>query len=255
MVADNMQATKQYCDNYCVSEPLGCVESKTDFESLYNFNHEKTFAAEDNSTDYMEFDVDIIDVLKVKKLKMEVTVEYVEQNTTDGDTAYAFKPSALPLAVDYTISYLENNASRTIVNDYPSAITGEFSTIAFSSIPETTKVTIRISAPYMKSGNGWDDRSITEAVKNVTISNVSVEYQDNKYYFCSVDQVVLDPQTECKGGEIFLVDGASGYFKICKKMGSSKGLSRDMVHFTLKRAVKVAVNTEWNASRHMRNTH
>jgi hypothetical protein len=215
--SDDSMSTQRYCDDYCISpDTYGCRSANTGLQSVDASGEAHEFKwQEDDLSFSVTFNLEA--KLKLKSLSYEKTVE-IDSEIAESDFNLA------PFTMRYRLQYLDKNSEwQYLISNHAMSLKAGFERVTLSAIPDATKVKITFFHPALEKTGKYKNKSGKDYLKRLKLENFQVNYYDDKYYFCNIDQVILNVESECRGGKIYNMTGDSGVFKVCVQQAGIKG--------------------------------
>jgi len=214
-VNDDLKKAKEECDSYCVSAPYSCRSISTGYNKHIAESGQLryTFSASE-ANQSKEFVLNT----KLELQKISFTIKKYFQ---DNNSSY----NNIPVKMKYKISYMPQN-KNTYVNLTGATTLLLDSNISLISIPKivpSKKIKLTVYPPFMENKTDYQSVHIDDVLSKVEIGNFTVDYTDDNYYFCSLDQIILDPATQCADGKAYELTSDDGIFIVCKSDNKIQG--------------------------------
>ncbi len=212
---DDQVKAKKECDSFCESQSYGCRSADTGYEKNVAISQKAEFSFSGGVQESQDVSFALNNRLEVKDIQYSINIEYTDVNQTN--TGLYFKSSDASIYIRADIKYRQEGKSSYSHLSGPAVFKLDSSNvIKIPQMPSAQDIVITFYQPYMHRNGIFVDMNIEDIVSKVTVDNFKIEYTDNKYYFCSLDQVILDPTTQCLNGEAYELRDGSGSFIICK---------------------------------------
>lgn len=212
---DDQAKAKETCDSYCESQSYGCRSADTGFTKSVSINDTVVynFGSSNNNQASQTITIPINSALELKKINYTVTKSFPSEEKTQSDAATQAK-----IFMRINISYRPVGKTSFVALDGPSVFRLDSNQSVFSipQAPNAEEIRITFYTPYILRDGAYMESNIEDVLSSVTVDGVEVEYTDDKYYFCSLEQVVIDPTTQCMDGEAFELNSVEGSFIACK---------------------------------------
>lgn len=216
--SDDSLSVKRTCDEVCVTPPMGCLGADSGFEE------EETFPELDfrwDNTPYHPLHVFTIPVnpnLQMRRILFQIRV-FINANVHNWHDTFMAE-LRMPYRVDYTDV---DGFEHTLIQFHPYNLDQRIAEIAIGAIPHAKEVRITVYRPRTNETAPFPLDNIAFLYHTVNLSKFRVEYASDEYFFCSLNQIVTDPNTQCQGGEIYNASGSDGSFKVCVREEGIKG--------------------------------
>jgi len=214
---DDSLVVKNYCDELCVSPPLGCRGANSGEQANVLISGSATYSAGDSQATPVMFTLPINDKLRIDNIRF--TIRANKNNNVDW---HDFELS--PIKMRYGIEYTDTKGTdHTAVFNYPTDVDLNISVVTLGALPNAKEVRVTFYPPYLMLEGAYKDEHLSDYLQDVTVSDLQVKYISDQYYFCAKDQIVFDEATDCPDGKIYTTNGEDGSFKICVSETGIKG--------------------------------
>ena len=217
---DDQVKAREQCNSYCESQSYGCRSATTGFAKIVNSTQEVNFDySSQTQIQAKEIILSYNNKLEVKETGYSISVVFKENNESELNT------SSAKISMRIEMSYRqEDNGSFIQFNGATEyRLDSLISSVKIPQLPYAKELKIKFYAPTMKHSGKFIDMNINDVVNKVKIDSFRIEYTDDKYYFCSLDQVIIDPSTQCLDGEAFEMHGGGSTFIVCKSDSKIQG--------------------------------
>lgn len=217
---DNLVEAKAQCDSYCESQSYSCKSLDTGYDKNITSPLTVSFDFTTAYKDMTKQDVEVLinNNLEVKQITYEINLAY---NTDTNLTELIGRDATVENAqiyINVKVSYRQEGSLEYV--DFTGASLFEIAStsnkIIIPKLPRAEAVKLTFYKPTVKKDGIFMDVEESDIIKEVSAENISIEYSDNKYHFCSLQQLIIDPSTQCLGGESFEITSGAENFIVCK---------------------------------------
>lgn len=221
-INDDLKKAKEQCNSYCESPSYGCRAADTGFSTKDTFQKVVTFNSSNKTP--VEVVIPYNTKLDAKKLEYSVTKTYktslknaLNQELNTSDAVIDFKIEIMFKKIEGT-DYIQLNGPTSYRLDSNTSV------FSIPNLKGIESVKLKFYPPTLRHVGDFESVDIDDVLSELRVDEFEIEYTDNKYYFCSLDQVIIDPSTQCVNGKAYQMNGADGSsFIVCKADNKIQG--------------------------------
>jgi len=223
---DDLGRAKSECDSFCKSQSYPCKSAPSGFSDEDEFSGSVNYnfsSQEYASMEPMVIEFPVNEALEMKNLSYVINLKLKEADETlEAEANATSKNVKISIATSIEFKQDEDQdyvvlmgASNTRLHD------GE-NKIKIPSLPKAKKIRLTFYRPTMRYSGSLIMKEIDDIVSSVTVKEFKIKYTDNRYHFCTKNQVILTP-AQCFNGDMFSVDNETGSFLICNAETRRRG--------------------------------
>ena len=217
-VEDDLTRAKERCDSYCKSDSYPCKEVNTGRNKNVNLTNRIDMDLT-TASEYVQI-VNVDEYLLLKKISYDINVEF--QSTTDNNVTFDLNNTRVTIPL--RIEYIPQNETKYIQYSGSMDLRIESLTnyITLPEIPNAQTIRLRFYQPRIRATNLNYGSSVADILTSVNISNFKAQYYDDKFYFCSKNQIITTP-SQCLNGEVLEIESGSEQFLVCSSESRTHG--------------------------------